>query len=349
LTVGWPPRTTWASAMHRWISRTGSVATRSPWSITLALSIAAIAWTSLASAAPSELPSQIGWDTGRLETGRGAALSGSELAVSNSLSALFSNPANMASNRVYHAGAMASIWPEARRQAYSAAIVDSNTSSTGLAGGASGTWIIQDGDGIKRSGTDFRLAVAFPFSSKFRVGGGMKYLSIRENGNGPLGWSPASSGTSGQTIVRDIGVDVGLTLQPVSALSLGLVGYNLNSPGNGLLPMMVGGGLGGGTEVFTLEADILADFSTWEKMKLRVSGAGEILIADHFPIRAGYRYDEGPKLQWVSVGTGYIDKSLGIELGLRRTVVGAGATAVIFSFVYHVDSAGAGSTTTNVY
>jgi opacity protein-like surface antigen len=334
--------------MHRRFFRPWSVAAHSPWLKTAAICIAAFSWANHIEAA-SDLPPQIGWDAGRVETGRGAALSGAELAVSSSLSGLFSNPANMAANRVYHAGAMASIWPEASRQSYTAAIVDSNTSSTGIAGGVSGTWMIQDNDGINRSGTDLRLAVAFPFSQKFRVGGGLKYISIRENGNGPLGWSPASSGTPGQSVIKDIGVDVGLTLQPVSAFSLGLVGYNLNVAGNGLLPMLAGGGIGGGTELFTLEADILADFSTWEKTKLRVMGGGELLVADHFPIRVGYRYDEGPKLQWLSAGAGYTDKALGLEFGLRRTIVGVAATAVVFSFVYHVDSAGSGSTTTDVY
>jgi hypothetical protein len=299
--------------------------------------------------AASDLPPQIGWDAGRLETGRGAALSGAELAVSSSLSGLFSNPANMASSRVYHAGAIASIWPEASRQSYGAAIVDSNTSSTGLTGGASATWIMQDPNGINRSGTDFRVGLAFPFSQKFRIGAALKYLALRENGNGPLGSSQASSGLSGQPIVKDIGVDAGLTLQPIPALSIALVGMNLNASGNAFLPMLAGGGIGGGTEVFTLEADILADFSTWEKNKMRIMGGGEILLGDHFPLRAGYRYDEGSKLQWLSAGAGYTDKSMGLEFGLRRTVSGPGATAIVFSFTYHVESSGVGSTSTDVY
>ncbi|HEY5955180.1 MAG TPA: hypothetical protein VIV60_01455, partial [Polyangiaceae bacterium] len=217
----------------------------------LMLSAGICCYSSLASAA-SKLAPQIGWDGGRLETGRGAALSGAELAVSNSLSGLFSNPANMASSRVYHAGAFASIWPEASRQAYGAAVVDSNTSSTGLSGGVSAAWIMQDPNGVNRSGTDFRLGLAFPFSQKFRIGAALKYLAMRENGNGPLGSSQASSGLSGQPIIKDIGVDAGLTLQPMPELSLALVGVNLNSPGNMFLPMMAGGGIGGGTDVFTL-------------------------------------------------------------------------------------------------
>lgn len=294
--------------------------------------------------AASDLPPQIGWDAGRLETGRGAGLSGADLAVSSSLSGLLSNPANMATSRVYHAGALASIWPEASRQTYGAAVIDSHTSSTGLAGGVSAAWIMQDPDGLKRSGTDFRLALAFPFSQKFRIGAGAKYLSMRQNGNGPLGASQVSSGLSGQPIVKDIGLDVGMTLQPVPVLSIGLVGINLNQGGNAFLPMLAGGGIGGGTENFTLEADIMADFSTWDKTKLRVMGGGELLVADHFPLRLGYRYDEGAKLQWLSAGAGYTDKSMGLELGVRRTVSGVGATAIVFSFVYHVESAGVGAT-----
>lgn len=318
------------------------------WSAAVALSMVLVGWSSPSNAA-SNLPPAVGWDAGRLETGRGAALSGAELAVSSSLSGLFSNPANMASSRVYHAGALASIWPEASRQTYGAALVDSHTSSTGLTGGISAAWIMQDPDGLKRSGTDFRLALAFPFSDKLRIGAGMKYLSMRQNGTGPLGTSQVSSGLAGQPIIKDIGFDVGLTLQPIQALSIGMVGLNLNQGGNAFLPMLAGGGIGGGTENFTLEADLLADFSTWEKTKLKVMGGGELLVADHFPIRAGYRYDEGTRQQWVSLGAGYTDRAMGLELGVRRTVSGAGATAIVFSFVYHVESAGVGSTTTDVY
>src|SRR5512145_192829 len=299
--------------------------------------------------AESELPPHVGWDSGRLETGRGAALSGAEIAKSSSLGALFSNPANMAASRIYHAGATAAIWPEAARQAYGAAVVDSHTSSTGLAGGVSGTWFMQDPNGIERTGTDVRFAIAFPFSQKFRLGAGAKYLSLRQNGHGPLGESLASSGLPKASIVRDFGIDAGATLQPIPGLAFSIVGMNLNIAHSGLLPMMAGGGVGGGNDNCTLEADVLADFSTWDRTTLRAMGSAELLLGDHFPIRAGYRFDEGAKMQWLSAGTGYTDKAMRIELGVRRSVSGPGATAIVFSLVYHVESAGLGSTTTDTY
>ena len=284
-----------------------------------------------------------------METGRSAALNGAEMATSSSVGALFANPANMAASRVYHASALASIWPEAARQTYGAAAVDSSTSSTSLTGGVAASWTQQDPDGVKRSGTDLRLGLAFPISQKLRLGATMKYLSFKQQGQGPLGTSPVSAGLDGQPIVRDFGVDAGLTFQPAQYLSLGVVGFNLNSPSNGFLPTMLGGGIGGGSQDFTLEADVLADFTTWGKTRLSMMGGGELLVAEKFPLRVGYRYDQGSKMQWLSGGAGYVDRLMAIELGVRRSVVGPTATAIVLTLTYHVESSGVGSTAADTY
>lgn len=330
------------------------VATNRPSSVTLVSGLclglaAALLGVSRDAQAKSPLDPAIGWDGGRLDTGRSAALSGADAAVSSSMSALFSNPANMAASRIYHVGALASIWPEAARQSYGAAIVDSSTSTTSLTGGVAGAWTQQDSDGIKRRGSDLRLALAFPFSSKFRAGAAAKYVSFRQDGDGPLGSSPVSAGLNGEPIVRDFGIDAGLVLQPVRYFSVGLIGQNLNSPDTSLLPLRVGGGIGGGTDDFTIEADVLADFTTFDRTKVSVMGGGELLVADKFPLRLGYRWDDGTKLQWLSGGAGYVENAMAIELGLRRSVSGPGATAIVFSFTYHVESAGVGQTSSEPY
>jgi hypothetical protein len=276
-------------------------------------------------------------------------LSGSDIAVSNSISALFGNPANMAASRVYHVGAFAAIWPEASRQTYGAAVVDSSTSSSNVTAGLAGAWSQQDSDGLKRRGTDLRASLAFPFSEKFRIGASLKYLSFSQGGSGPLGSSSVSAGLDGEPIVRDFGIDAGLVLQPVRYFSLGLLGINLNNPGNGFLPLRAGAGIGGGTNEFTLEADVLADFTTWDKTRLMAQAGGELLVADKFPLRLGYRYEEGLKTQWLSVGAGYVENTMSLELAARRTVAGPEATAIVFSFTYHVESSGVGSTANGHY
>src|SRR5262245_40553272 len=89
------------------------------------LFVAAIALAPRAHAEPSQLDPAVGYNYGEIETGRTAAVGGAQRALTNSTSALFLNPANMAASRVYHIGALAQIWPEARRQSYGFAAVDS--------------------------------------------------------------------------------------------------------------------------------------------------------------------------------------------------------------------------------
>ena len=149
-----------------------------------------------ARADPSDLPPEVGHNYGQIETPRTTAMNGALRAFANSTDALFVNPAGMPVARVYHIGALAQVWPEAARQSYGAAVVDSVVSSSRVAGGLGGTWTLQDPDGIDRTSTDLRFALAYPFSEQFFVGAGMRYLWLEQNGYGPLGRSAASGGTA---------------------------------------------------------------------------------------------------------------------------------------------------------
>ena len=297
-----------------------------------------------ASADPSELPPEVGYNYGFTETPRIAATGAALRAMSNSDSALFINPANMAATRVYHIGAFAQIWPEASRQSYGGAVVDSIVSSTGLAGGLGGTYNRQDADGVDRKAIDVRFALAYPFSKLFFVGAAGRYLSLEEDGFprglGQLRPSSASGGLRDSAIVKTITFDAGMTLKPIPELSLALVGYNLTDSGHGFLPLMLSGAAGFGTEDFTIEADYLADFTTYDDTKSRIMGGGELLIADHFPLRIGYRWDEGAESHTLTGGAGYLDPAYSLEASIERTVSGDSSTAIVFGFKYHLESTG---------
>ena len=289
---------------------------------------------------PSELPPEIGYNYGEIETPRVAAAGGAQRALGSSVSGLFLNPANMATSRVYHVGALAQIWPEASRQSYGAGAVDSMVSSWRLAGGFGGTWTVQDPEGVNRESADLRFALAFPFSDTFFVGLGGRYLWLSQDGLGPLGHSLASGGLRGENIVESFGFDAGATLKPTRELAIAILGSNLNNPGHGFMPLNLGGGVGYGTETFSLEADVLADFTTWDDTALRAMAGFELLAAGRYPLRIGYRYDAGTESHAVSGGLGYIDQSLAVEASVRRVVSGEAATAVILGITYHVESSG---------
>lgn len=294
----------------------------------------------VALAAPSPLPPEVGYNYDEIETPRSAALNGASHASSNAIDGLFYNPANMAVTRVYHLAAFAQIWPEARRQSYGAAAVDSIESSVRLAGGIGGTWNLQDPDGIDRRSTDLRFAFALPFGDRFFLGVGGRYLWLKQDGFGPFGRSPASGGLGGADIVKGITFDAGATVRPVDSLSLSIVGQNLNNPDTTFQPTTFGGGVGVKAGDFGAEADVIGDFTSWGRTTVRTMGGLEYLVGDHVPLRLGYRYDEGASSHSVSGGLGYIDQAFAVELAVRRVVSGDAATAVVLGFTYHLESTG---------
>lgn len=301
---------------------------------------ACISWSTVVHAEASKLPPEVGYNYDEIETGRVAGKNGADRALGSSVSALFDNPANMASSRVYHLAALMQLWPEASRQSYGIGAVDSVGSSSRLAGGLGATWTRQDPDGVDRTATDLRFAFAYPFSDKLFAGAGGRFLWLTEDGDGPLGPSYASAGLDGEKILKNFSFDLGLTLKPGAGLSFALVGNNLNGADNGYQPLTLGGGIGFMREKFGIEADLVSDLVTWDENKLRAMAGTEILLGDHAVVRGGYRWDQGADSHSGSLGVGYIDKAFSADLGARRVLSGDAVTAIVLTFTYHVESTG---------
>jgi opacity protein-like surface antigen len=291
-------------------------------------------------AEPTKLPPEVGYNYNEVETGRSAGKNGGDRALSNSVSALFQNPAGMATARVYHASALVQLWPEASRQSYGVGAVDSIGSSSKIAGGLGATWSRQDPGGINRTSSDLRFALAYPLSDKLFVGAGGRFMWLSQDGRGPLGTSYASSGLQGEKIFKSFAFDLGLTLRPGGGLSLALVGNNLNGTDTGYQPLTLGGGIGFAKDKFGIEADVVADLVTWDKTRLRVMGGPELMLGEHVVLRGGYRFDDGAKSHSASLGLGYIDKSFSADAGVRRVFVGDIVTAVVLTLTFHVESTG---------
>lgn len=292
-------------------------------------------------ALPSQLPPELGYNHGEQETPRSVAMGGALRALSNSVEALYLNPANMATMRVYHLAGAAQIWPQARRQTYGGAAVDSVVNRQHIAGGVAANWTRQDADALDRGAVDFRFGLALPLSDQFFVGGAARYLTLTQDGyDRAAGLRPsvASGGLPDENIVADITFDAGLTLKLTPEFAMSVVGQNLTDTGHGFLPLLLGGGLGYGSEDFSLEVDAAGDFTTFDEGKLRAMVGGELLVADVFPVRAGYQYDEAFGTHAVSGGVGYTSSEFSIDAGLRTLVEGPKSLTVIFGFKYHVDS-----------
>lgn len=311
--------------------------------------LASFAWAGRASADPATVPPEVGYNYAEQETPRMTGLGGPMRATSNGLSALYSNPANMAIAELYHVGAFAQLYPEARRQSYGGAVVDSLISSTGLSGGLGAVWSMQDPDGIRREWLDLRFAMAMPLGDMFAIGLAGKYVTIQQNGYGALGFSEVSGGLIESNIVQTVTFDAGVTLQPVPEFKVAITGTNLTNPETALLPIMGGIGMGIGTEDFSLNADAVIESRTFDATKLRVNGGGETLVADRVAVRGGYRYDQGLQTHSLSFGLGYVDQKFAIDASFRRGVVGEIYTAITFGFSVHIESLGLGESSPDSY
>ncbi len=284
-----------------------------------------------------------GYDLGEVQSPRALAMGGALNALGTSTNAIYLNPANLPFARVYHFEVLAALSPEARRESFGGAVVDSSTSR--LAGGFAGTWNQLDPDGIHRQWTDLRLALAYPISDRIAVGLTGRYLRVDQGVSaGPLGASLVSDGTRDGPIFNSFTFDAGLTVAPVNELRIGLVGHNLTNPG-AIAPTTLAGGVGYTSGPFSLEGDLLGDFSTWGRMRPRFMVGGEYFLAGHVPLRVGYRYDDGSRTHALSAGVGYVDRRWSVEIGGRRDIIGElPATFIGLGVRYFYDTLGAGDT-----
>jgi opacity protein-like surface antigen len=303
----------------------------------------------LAAADPSPLPPQVIYNYGELETARSAAMGGALRALGNGTAGLFLNPAAMAETRVYHLEGLAQFTPETARQVYGGAVIDSVTSR--LAGGLAVAGGFMDPSGIDRSLIDVRLGLGFPVSDRFFVGVVGRYVKVTQEGLGPLGESKVSGGLidssgSRSAFVNAVTFDAGMGVKLGDNVYLAAVGQNLTYPDNSIVPTTVGGALGFGNENLSIEADGVADLTSWNKPTARLMAGGEYLVANHVPVRLGYRYDQGAKLNFLSGGVGYVGTEFSIEAAVRRSLSNPGTTTLVFSVAYFLESSGLTKTTT---
>jgi hypothetical protein len=309
-----------------------------------------------ARATPSSTSLEQGYDMGDIESPRWMAFGGAQSALGASTTAIYDNPANLASSRVYHFEGLVGFSPEANRQSYGGGIADSSTNqlaarpagtdaANGLAGGIGGTWSTMDPDGINRQWTDMRVALAYPVLPNLFVGVTGRYLQVNQGISvGPFGPDVVSDGTPTQGLASIFTFNAGVTYRPIKVLSLGVVGQNLTDPGKPVAPTTLAGGIGLNLDVFTAEFDSLVDFTTYESPRGRLMGGVEVFLFDRLAIRAGYRFDAGTKVQSLSGGLGWIDKHFSVDAAIRQDVVSDHPnTMLVFGFRYFYDYNGAGT------
>ncbi|MDP9000443.1 MAG: hypothetical protein M3O46_10075 [Myxococcota bacterium] len=283
------------------------------------------------------------YDLGEIPNARVLAMGGALNALGVSTASLTLNPANMPMARIYHIEVFGAFSPEAKRQTYGIAVVDSVLNSSRLAGGLVGTWSQMDPDATHRTWTDLRAGLALPVGDHLSLGATGRWLRVEQAvAAGPFGPSLASDGTPSGPVVNTFTFDAGATASIGDALRIGAVGHNLTNAGTALAPTTGALGIGYGTSDFAVEADGLVDFTTYGSARERFMVGGELFLADHYAVRAGWRYDGGTHVNALSLGLGYVEPRWSVEVSGRRDIVSDHAsTLAALSLRYFYDASGA--------
>lgn len=276
---------------------------------------------------------------GETETPRTAALGGAARALGNGTSGLFLNPASITLNRVYHVEGILSFTPEAGRFMGGGAIVDSLSNRYRLAGGIAVFGGFQDAGESEWSTFDLRAALAYPIGDKLHIGVAPRYASLT-HATPTTDESDPDQEDRAQLNLHAFTLDAGITLRATDALHVSFVGQNVASNHRGTFPILLGGGIGYGNELFSLEVNGLADLDSYASVTTRLMGGAEVMLADRVPVRLGYRFDQGAKLHALSGGLGYVGTQFAIEASVRRTLSDPGATMISVGLAYFVETAG---------
>lgn len=264
---------------------------------------------------------ELGYVNGELENPRTVALGGAARALGVSTSAIPVNPANLALQNVYHFELLGGLDTKAHRLQYGAAILDAVTQRLAMGAVVSRTDLGNDSDPYRRGALDVRVAFAFPFGDRLTVGVGGHYLRVTQDGTGLLGESSISRSGGDAANHRGFTLDAGFNLLLAEGFRLGFVSHNLTNPGTALAPLMFGGGLGFKKGDLTLEADVVGvDKVVWGAWKARFGAGVEYLAGDHYPLRVGWQYDQGSQRHAITYGTGFVERSFALDVGVRQEI-----------------------------
>jgi opacity protein-like surface antigen len=235
---------------------------------------------------------------------RAYGMGGAYRALGLGTEAVVGNPAAIALWKMYRMELHGSWDPNGKDAFGGVSIMDAKTSD--LAAGLDYHLLtLRSGEG-RTTGHYSTLAFALPITPGILIGTSVHYLKL----NGPR-QTNASTG------------DAGLLLRLSDGFTLGFSAHNLIDTNNIELTRYYSLHTGYLAGLFTVGADVRADFESRESAVFTYSGGLEYILGQAFPVRFGYTYDGFHKASQLGFGLGFMTETGGgIDLGYRHDLGG---------------------------
>jgi hypothetical protein len=273
--------------------------------------------------AQAALSQSVGEPTTPQSLGMADALAAGGIATS----AMFINPAGVAMGQVFHTEGW---WGYSVDLARHVAGVAATDSTTPVAGGLGFTYTYTGIEGEQNNHYDLRTAIAMKFADMIALGLNLKYVRA----------DYADGVDSGHSRLNDFSLDAGAMFF-YDRFFLGVVGTNLTNLDHPMAPLALtaAGGLSLGPARFEFDATL--DWSTYDEVAplgMKYAAGAEVLIADAYVLRAGYRYEDIPDVHGIAAGVGYVSSALAIDFGFQQDLSGQRSDSRLgLSFRYFVN------------
>jgi hypothetical protein len=257
-------------------------------------------------------------DLREVQSARAYGMGGAYRALGLGTESVLGNPAAMALWKMYRME-MHGSWDTHGKDAYGGvSVMDAKTSD--LAAGLDYHILsLRNGAG-RTTAHSSTLAFALPITPGVLVGSSVHYL--RESG--PVVLTNATT------------VDAGLMLR-LDTFTLGFSAHNLIDTHTPELTRYYSGHVGYFAGLFSVAADVRADFETAPTKILTYSVGGEYILGQVLPVRFGYTYDGYRKASRLGMGLGFMTgEGGGIDLGYRHDLGGDKARTLALTFKLQV-------------
>ncbi|MBX3269159.1 MAG: hypothetical protein KF729_02790 [Sandaracinaceae bacterium] len=264
-----------------------------------------------------------------METARGMAMGLGARASATSTSGLAYNPAGLSIGRHYHVESAFVYEPQNARFSSGGALIDSYSGPVNM--GVSFRYVHGNGEN-GHGGYDGRVALGLPLGDYFAIGATGRYVSF---------WREGQEGAN--PYAEHVTFDAAVRVSPLPGFHIAALGYNLVDVGSSLAPLQVGGSISYTIDnVFTLAFDGLADLGTFRDIDGNIrpealfGGAAELFTGE-VPIRAGWMFDTGRDLHYLTAGGGWMNQEVGVDVAVRQQITGPTLdTWLLASFRYFI-------------
>ena len=260
--------------------------------------------------------------TEKLGDARMLAMGGALRASSSNTSAVYLNPAAMGMAKVYHLNVKYQYTGLDQLHNGGIVLMDSVTHRI-FSGGVSLDYLRSSKDETDFKSWDGRLAGSLNIQDVFFIGITGRYLKtshdVESSSRGPnvLPAFPRNDTVQASGVT----MDAGLAAKAGDMVTLGLVAYNITDTGTVYAPFQLGGGVGLQIKnIWLIEVDAIADFSSYNDLAMEVQLGTEIILKRQFSLRGGYGREFHFKVNSYSLGFGYTASRFAIDLGFRQDI-----------------------------